>query len=129
MAERQALPGDVLVVTLPSGRPPGREQHGRRPVVLVAVPRGPLRYPVAIVVPLTTQQGPWSQQNPEIYPVISRGAGGLPQDSVALLDQVRSLDASRVEGFLGRLSQAEFAPLGAGLRHLFGPAKEPQEPG
>lgn len=93
-------------------------------MVLVAAPRGRLRYPVAIGVPLTTQQGMWILQNPEIYPVLPRGAGGLPQDSIALLDQVRSLDAKRVEGFLGRLSTEEFAPLGAGLRHLFGPAME-----
>ena len=39
-----------------------------------------------------------------------------------------SLDVNRVEGFLGRLSQAEFAPLGARLCNLFGPAMEPQEP-
>ncbi len=59
MPERAVVAGDVLVVRLPLHRPQGHEQEGRRPVVVAAVPRGTLRYPVVIVIPLTTQLGPW----------------------------------------------------------------------
>jgi hypothetical protein len=49
----------------------------------------------------------------------SEGAGGLPQDSKAQAEQVRSLDAERIGGQLGRLSDRLMASLDDALRlHL-----------
>lgn len=48
------------------------------------------------------------------------GAGGLPRPSIALLDQVRSIDAGRVSSYLGSLTGEEFRSIHAGLKQIFG---------
>jgi len=97
--------GDVVLAALPSHSPSGREQEGTRPVVVAGVPPEPLRYPVVVVVPLTTQRGTWAEANPAIYPTLEPGAGGLPAEPTVLLDQVRAIDARRVVQYLGTLSK------------------------
>ncbi len=57
-------------------------------------------------------------ENPEVYPVLPAGSGHLPQQSVALIDQIRSLDVSRVAGYLGSLDPAEYEPVRRGLMRL-----------
>ena len=47
--------GDVVFVNLPSHNPKGHEQEGRRPAVIVGIPLEDVRYPILVVVPLTTQ--------------------------------------------------------------------------
>ena len=39
-------PGDILMVRLPSHIPKAHEQEGERPVVVVGLPTGSVRYPV-----------------------------------------------------------------------------------
>ncbi|MCL6479272.1 MAG: type II toxin-antitoxin system PemK/MazF family toxin [Peptococcaceae bacterium] len=67
MAGDAVAPGDVLLINLPSHSPKGHGQEGSRPVFVVGVPTEPARYPVVIVVPLTTQSGPWAKKNPAMY--------------------------------------------------------------
>ena len=118
ISEKPVTPGDVLVVTLPSHNPWGREQEGRRPAVVVGVPSGKVRFPVVVVVPLTTQDGAWAQDNPMLYPSLAPGQGCLPRYSVALLDQVRATDIRRVEGYLGTLAADDYECIRAGLRQM-----------
>jgi mRNA interferase MazF len=112
---------DVLLVQLPKRDPKGHEQEGTRPVIVVGLPDnlGKTRFPVLVVVPLTTQTGKWLTTSPKLYPVLGKGQGGLPLSSVALLDQVASLDATRVLRKIGRLSVKEFAPIHVGLKSIF----------
>lgn len=93
--------GDVILVALPVHIPRRHEQQGHRPVIVIGLPWGEVRYPMLIVVPLTTQTGLWSRQNPSLYPCLEAGVGGLPQLSIVLLDQLRSIDARRVLAYLG----------------------------
>lgn len=51
--------------------------------------------------------------------MLSVGAGGLRAESVALIDQTRALDASRVARYLGALTPQEDAPLHAAVRRVF----------
>jgi len=82
--------GEILWAQLPHRVPPGHEQIGYRPVVVVGVPEEiqPIPYRVLIVVPLTRTRltGP-------LFPLIPAGTGGLPTDSTALVYQVGTLDA------------------------------------
>lgn len=110
--------GDVIFVNLPSHNPKGHEQEGRRPAVIVGVPLGDVRYPVVVVVPLTTQCGDWIKKNPELYPIIQAGTAGLPQKSVALCDQIRAVDIQRVIGYLGSLSIDEYLPIIDGVKRV-----------
>lgn len=122
MSEQRIEAGSVLLVALPAQEPGGREQEGLRPAVVVGVPEaaGTPRFPVSIVVPLTTRGGSWAERSPELYPKLRAGSGGLQRDSVALLDQVRSLDVSRVRGYLGRLESEDLDPIQGGIQRIFG---------
>lgn len=98
--------GDVVLVTLPSNKPKGHEQEGFRPAIIIAVPTGHLRYPVVIVVPVTSQTGNWTKLNPSLYIQIPQGKSGLPRLSVALIDQVRAIDVNRITTYLGTLEHS-----------------------
>jgi mRNA interferase MazF len=115
--------GWVLRVNLAQRIPPGHEQEGLRPVVVVGLPSlaGQPRYPVFVVVPLTTNRAQgWVRNSPNLYPRIPSGAGGLPKDSVVLLDQVQIIDASRVALKLGELSKTEMVQISRGLKKIMG---------
>lgn len=121
MSSRLA-PGDVVTARFPEHRPPGHEQSGLRPAIVVALPEqlGTPRYPVALLVPLTTDLNqPWAARSAALYHRLPQGAGGLPRASVALLDQVRSVDLRRVVGYVGSLRPAAFAPMREALSRLF----------
>ncbi len=115
--------GWVLRVHLEKRVPGGHEQEGVRPVVVVGLPAkiGKPRYPMLIVVPLTTDRtAKWSECSPVLYPKISAGTGGIQKDSLALLDQIRAVDVSRVVGKAGELSETEMKSLLNGIKNLFG---------
>ena len=119
MPFKVVAPGDILLITFPSHDPKGHEQEGIRPVIVVGVPQGPVRYPVVIVVPLTTQSGSWAKKNPALYLLVPPGAGGIPRSSTVLIDQVRAIDARRVQAYLGSLEEPEFKPIHDNLIKLF----------
>jgi mRNA interferase MazF len=110
--------GDVVFVNLPSHSPKGHEQEGRRPAVIVGVPQGDVRYPVVVVVPLTTQFGDWAKKNPELYPILQSGTARLTQKSVVLCDQIRAVDIERIIGYLGSLNVNEYLLIIAGVRRV-----------
>jgi mRNA interferase MazF len=113
--------GTIVIVALPAMRPTGREQEGTRPCVVIANPDnvGRTRYPVLYVAPMTTAYGGWANSQPKLYPTLTNGMGGINADSVVLLDQVRTVDVSRVRGSTGVLSDSELEPIRAGLRAVF----------
>lgn len=118
---RRVRTGDVLLIDIAENVPPGREQEGRRPAVVVATPSavGPQRFDVLVVVPLTTATGQWFRDNPTLYPYLGTGQGGLNQDAVAMIDHVQAVDAARIQKFFGAMSDMEFAPIKAGLERMF----------
>ena len=119
MNEDRVVWGDVLVVSLPGHIPPGREQEGLRPAVVVGIPPNPLRFPVLILAPLTTQRGTWSDANRLTYPELAAGVGGLSRPSTVLLDQIRACDAARIRGRLGHLDEEALTRIQRGLWTLF----------
>ena len=120
MTKRAVRIGDVLLVKLPQQQPPGSEQTGTRPAVVVGLPQrlGTQRFPLWIVVPMTSRISGWTRAAPNLYPTYPRGVGGLSVPSAALLDHLRGVDITRVVRFLGSLSPAEYAPIQAGLREM-----------
>lgn len=114
--------GDILIVALPRLIPPGYEQKGQRPVIVVGLPEkvGTPRYSMIIAVPLTTQIGTWAKRSPSLYPHLPAGTGGLPHPSIVMLDHIRGVDAHRVVRYLGSLSPKELALIQEGLKEMFG---------
>jgi len=103
MTSRDPRPGDIFLAVFPEHDPRGHEQEGVRPALVLAVPAKP-RFPVLVAAPMTTDRAqPWAQAAPHLYLRMPKGSGGLPVDSIMLLDQARSLDAERVRRHLGTL--------------------------
>jgi len=112
------LRGEVRLVELAPAR--GAEADKRRPAVIVsndAANAMAARFGrgVVTVVPLTTNVE-------RVYPfqvLVPARTGGLPHDSKAQAEQVRSLDAVRIGRRLGALPTETMASLDRALRlHL-----------
>lgn len=94
----------------------GREQSGRRPAVVVAsddyleqVTR------LAVVVPVTRTDRGWPNH------VALAGNTGLPVESFAMTEQVRTIDRQRIEKVAGRVDADTQATIADWLRDfLFG---------
>ena len=106
--------GDIYFVDLNPTK--GREQAGRRPVLVVssdAINRQPLV--VTVVV------GTDAKNVPRDYPVnvrVSAAETGLPQDTVFLCFQIRSLDPARFQsiGPAGRMPATRMADIDDAMR-------------
>lgn len=108
----EARQGEVWFCDLEPTR--GREQAGRRPVIVVSVDQlGTGPSDLAIVVPLTTQGG----ENP-MHVAIEPPEGGLRERSLALPEMVRSLDRSRLIERWGRVEEGTLDALAHRVRVL-----------
>ena len=95
--------GDIYMANLNPFK--GSEQGGTRPVLVLQNNTGNLFCPTLIVAPLTTQVNKKKDQ-PTHY-LLSGVRGGLPEDSVALLEQIKTIDKSRIISYLGKVSKEE----------------------
>ena len=121
MTERVLQVGDVVTVKFPSQVPRGREQEGFRPAIVVGLPSrlGKLRFPLIFVVPMTTDRGQdWVRNAPNLYVRFAAGVAGLKSPSIALLDQVRAVDVSRVVAYRGSLSSQQYGEIAEAFRQI-----------
>lgn len=116
--------GDVVTAKFPSQNPSGREQEGYRPAIVVGIPSrlGKLRFPLVFVAPMTTDRGQeWADINPNLYVRFSAGVAGLKSPSIALLDQVRAIDISRIVAYRGSLTYQQYAAIADALQQIMEP--------
>ncbi|MFM7602166.1 MAG: type II toxin-antitoxin system PemK/MazF family toxin [Pseudanabaena sp.] len=116
--------GDVVTAKFPSQNPSGREQEGYRPAIVVGIPSrlGKLRFPLVFVVPMTTDRGQdWAANSPDLYVRFSVGIAGLKSPSIALLDQVRAIDISRIVAYRGRLTPQQYEAIAESLQKIMEP--------
>jgi mRNA interferase MazF len=73
------------------------------------------RYDMLVIVPLTT-----TRLNGRLYPIIKKGDGALKNDSVALVDQLRSVDKQRVSKVGAPLSTSAMCDIDFAIKHLLG---------
>lgn len=120
MTRRPVTFGDILLVRLPQQIPAGVEAMGTRPAVVVGIPErvGTQRFPMWLVVPMTSQKGSWVQRTPDLYPSYTAGTAGLTLASVALTDHVRSVDLGRIVKPLGSLTVKQFEPIKRALAKM-----------
>lgn len=122
MTTRSLKIGDVVTVSFPSQNPQGREQQGYRPALVVGLPSflGNLRFQVIVVVPMTTYKNQsWADNSPSLYPVFPAGTAGLRSSSIALLDQIRSIDIKRIVDYRGSLTAEQYQIIQNGLEKMF----------
>ena len=78
----------------------GSEQGGVRPVLIVQNDVGNCHSPTVIAAAITSKQ---DKTNLPTHIGIKAGTGGLTRDSVVLLEQVRTIDKSRLRDYIGHL--------------------------
>ena len=95
----------------------GSEQGGKRPVLIIQNDLGNRFSPTVIVLPLTSRQNktPLPTHVPLIPP-----QGGIRKASVILCEQVRTLEKSRLGGYLGRLTPEKLAVVERALARAVG---------
>ena len=94
----------------------GSEQRGRRPVVVIshdAFNQTP-GWRSIIVVPLSTSVAQ-AGRGPSAV-LLSQGAAGLSQDSIALCHQVTTLDRAKLTQRIGELKSTELSQVEDGIK-------------
>lgn len=105
---------DVVLVDFPEHYPPGHEQQGRRPAIVIGF--SDFRFPMVQIVPVssfcdedTGERKVFVDKFSEVFPIFPRGTGGLEKDSVVLSTQMCVLDRKRIVGHYGKLSLKEYS--------------------
>ena len=94
--------GDILLADL--GKPTGSVQGGCRPVVVIQNDIGNKHAPTLIVAPITSRTWKKSKQ-PTHYHLDKMDC--LSESSMVLLEQITTIDKSRVKKFMGELDRAQ----------------------
>lgn len=89
----------------------GSEQGGVRPVLIIQNDRGNKYSPTTIVAAITSQKK--KATLPTHVPIKS---GGLPKNSYALLEQIRTIDKSRLKDKIGIISDKDMEKMEEGLK-------------
>jgi mRNA-degrading endonuclease toxin of MazEF toxin-antitoxin module len=120
LAENSAVDqGDIYWITLPDRK--GREQHGRRPCIVMSRTALNGNNPV-VVVPMTSEMRRANSYNiaipaSEIIRDIASNSNIV--DSVALCGQVFMVDKRKFEDKLGKLSYNAVLAVQLGLSYVF----------
>jgi mRNA interferase MazF len=94
----------------------GSEQGGIRPALIIQNDTGNRLSPTVIVAACTTAAN-------KTYPFlvsVSMKESGLPKDSVINLSHIMTIDAARLEGKSGELSQAKMAAVDKAIKVSLG---------
>lgn len=90
----------------------GSEQGGIRPVLVVQNNMGNRYSPTVIVAAITSCT---TKAKIPTHVAISKEESGLRCDSTILLEQVRTIDRSRLKEYIGRLSDRQMGKVDKGL--------------
>ena len=95
----------------------GSEQGGMRPVLIVQNDTGNRHSPTIIAAAITSKTG--KAKLPTHIALNGRSAG-LNRDSIILLEQIRTLDKSRLRERMGRLDERTMSAVDNALSVSFG---------
>lgn len=95
----------------------GSEQGGLRPVLIVQNDVGNKHSPTVIAAAITSKK--YKTQLPTHIKVNANDCG-LQKDSIVLLEQIRTLDKSRLKDRMGTLDSPEMKKINAALSVSFG---------
>lgn len=98
----------------------GSEQGGVRPVLMIQNNIGNRYSPTVIVAAITSSHS----KHPLPTHVRLPGDYGLRRDSMVLLEQIRTIDRSRLREYIGRLEPAELRTVNRALAISFGMEQE-----
>ena len=95
----------------------GSEQGGMRPVLIVQNDTGNRHSPTVIAAAITSRL---DKAKLPTHILVGARSVGLNRDSVILLEQIRTLDKSRLKERMGRLDDATMSAVDAALAVSFG---------
>ena len=95
----------------------GSEPGGKRPVLIVQNDTGNRHSPTVIAAAITSQTG---KAKLPTHIELSGHSVGLNRDSVILLEQIRTLDKSRLRERMGRLDESTMNAVDNALAVSFG---------
>ncbi|MEW6410597.1 MAG: type II toxin-antitoxin system PemK/MazF family toxin [Nitrospirota bacterium] len=79
----------------------GSEQRGKRPVIVVSDENFNKFMPVVTVLPITSLK-----EGRKVYPnevMLKQGMGSIPQDSIILAHQIRTISKQRLKDLIGAI--------------------------
>lgn len=103
---QEPMRGDIYYANLPAGT--DHAQYGQRPVIIIQNNVGNKFSPTTIVAPLTTKKKKTKQ--PTHFLIEANAENGLRMDSVALLEQIRTISKDALCEKIGKISPTEFEP-------------------
>ena len=95
----------------------GSEQGGMRPVLIIQNDTGNRHSPTVIAAAITSQTG---KANLPTHITLAARSCGLTRESVILLEQVRTLDKSRLRERMGRLDEPAMHQVDSAIAVSFG---------
>ena len=95
----------------------GSEQGGMRPVLIVQNDTGNKHSPTVIAAAITSQTG---KARLPTHIRFSGQSAGLNRESVILLEQIRTIDKSRLRERMGRLDEGTMSAVDSALAVSFG---------
>ena len=114
MIKRKIRRGDVYIANLDPVV--GSEQGGERPVLIVQNNVGNTYSPTVIVLAITSH----CQKKKSMPTHISIESSGLSVSSIALAEQVRTVDRRRLIRYVGRVSKATMDDVNQALKISMG---------
>ena len=94
----------------------GSEQHGYRPVLVIQNNKGNEYSQTVIVASITSST---TKKLLPTHVLLPKDFSGLPEDSTVLLEQIHTLDKSRLEAFVGHLPEKYFQLINKAIMHSF----------
>lgn len=105
--------GEVYIANLSPAR--GSEQFGIRPVVIIQNDKYNGNSPTTIVAPVTS-----SKKNPNQATHVYMVSGLLREDSIVLLEQIRTIDKSRLIYCIGNVSKRKMRVIDKAIKTSLG---------
>ncbi len=106
--------GDMYIVNLNPFK--GSEQGGTRPVLVLQNNTGNYYCPTLIVAPLSSKI---KKRNQPTHVLLKKGRG-LFMDSIVELEQIKTIDKSRVQRYIGKITQKQMAGIENAIRESLG---------
>ena len=95
----------------------GSEQGGVRPVLIIQNDAGNRHSPTVIAAAITSRLG---KANLPTHITVPAKTCGLTRDSIVLLEQIRTLDKTRLRERMGRLDEPAMAKVDGAIAVSFG---------
>lgn len=107
--------GDIFYADL--GKTEGSEQGGIRPVLIIQNDTGNRYSPTVICAAITSQINKAKQPT---HVILENGVGGLTKESMVMMEQVRTIDKSRLREKIGQLSYSDMLKINMSIAISFG---------